>query len=133
MLILDLPIKTSKFTLLAISILLGVIIDSLSDTFGLHTSSLIFVAFIRPIILNIIRPRDGYDKINQPNVHEMGKFWYAEYAFIILFAHHLWFFSFELFRLDLIGIILLKSLLSSIFSFILILVVQYLFYKPIKY
>jgi hypothetical protein len=133
MLILDLPIKTNQFTILFISILLGIILDALSDTFGLHTSSLILVAYARAIVLKIIRPRDGYDKINKPNLHEMGKFWYAKYALIILLAHHLWFFSFELFRLNLIGIILIKTLLSSLFSFILILVVQYLFYKPIKY
>lgn len=133
MLILDLPIKTNQFTILTISILLGVILDSLSDTFGLHTSSLILVAYARPIVLKFIRPRDGYDKITQPNLQEMGKFWYAEYAFIILFIHHLWFFSLELFRFDLIGIIILKTLLSSIFSLTLILVVQYLFYKPVKY
>jgi len=133
MLILDLPIKTSQFTVLIISILLGIILDVLSDTFGLHTSSLILVAYIRPIVLRLIRPRDGYDKIIQPNLQEMGKLWYAEYTLIILFAHHLWFFSLELFRIDLIGIIILKSLISSIFSLILILMVQYLFYKPVKY
>jgi len=132
-LILDLPIKTNQFTVVAIAIVLGICIDAFSDTFGLHTSSMILVAYIRPIVLNLIRPRDGYDKINQPNLQEMGKFWYSEYALIILFVHHLWFFSFELFRFDLIGIILLKSLLSTIFSYILILMVQYLFYKPVKH
>ncbi len=132
-LILDLPVKINQFLVVAISILLGICLDALSDTFGLHTSSLILVAYIRPIVLKYIRPRDGYDKINQPTLREMGKFWYAEYALIILFIHHLWFFSFELFRMDLAGTIILKSLLSTIFSFILILLVQYLFYKPVKH
>ncbi len=132
-LILDLPVKINQLTLIAISIFLGICLDALSDTFGLHTSSLILLAYIRPIVLKYIRPRDGYDKINQPTLREMGKFWYTEYALIMLFIHHLWFFSFELFRLDLIGIIILKSLLSTFFSFILILLVQYLFYKPVKH
>ncbi|MGV6860884.1 MAG: hypothetical protein ACWA41_03880 [Putridiphycobacter sp.] len=132
MVILLLPIDTNKFLLVGLSILLGVLVDAFSDTFGLHTSSIIVVAYLRPIVLSFIRPRDGYDKVNLPTIHEMGKLWFAEYVLLLLFIHHFWFFSFEVFRLDYLGIILLKTIISTLLSFVIIVILQYLFYKPLK-
>lgn len=132
LLLIILPVTINKYVTLFIAIALGVLVDAFSDTFGLHTSSLVLIVYVRPIILNLIRPKNGYDNINEITIHQMGKFWFSEYSIILLFIHYLWFFSLEIFRIDMIGTIILKTTLSTLTSFIIIIIFQYLFFKPLK-
>jgi hypothetical protein len=130
--ILMLPFNTRFFVSLIISLTLGISIDAVSDTFGLHTSAILFISYLRPYVLKIIRPRDGYDESLSPSIHDMGRSWFLIYASILLSAHHLWFFAFEMLSLNLIGIIILKTFLSTICSLFVIILLQYLLYKPSK-
>jgi len=130
--IIMLPIDLNILLTMAIALVLGIVTDALSDTFGLHTSSAVLLAYLRPFILKIFRPRDGYINGILPSIHDMGLTWFLAYAGLCVLTHHIWFFSLEIFRLDLFDLILLKVLVSSLFSFILIFLFQYLFYKPSK-
>ena len=132
MIILMLPFEINIFIMLLVSILLGIGVDTLSDTYGLHTSSAIMIGYFRPYILKIIRPRDGYETGVMPSVHDMGYTWFLTYSLLMVFIHHLWFFTFEVFRLDLIQLIIFKTILSTIASFTIIFIFQYVFYKPSK-
>lgn len=132
MALLILPFETTLLISIVISLVLGVCVDAFSDTFGLHTSSSLVIGYSRPFLLNIIKPRDGYDNSLLPSIHDMGKTWFLMYALIMLTIHHLWFFTFEILRFDLIDIILLKTIFSTFISLIIIVLLQYLFYKPTK-
>lgn len=130
--ILILPFDFSILSTLGIAIVLGVFMDALSDTFGLHTSAAVFMAYTRPMILKLLKPRDGYESVLMPTVHDMGALWFSAYFSIAIAIHHIWFFVLEILRIDLIGLILLKILISSILSFIILFGLQYLLYKPSK-
>lgn len=130
--ILMLPFEINILLAMTVSLLLGITVDAFSNTFGLHASSALLIAYMRPTILRFIKPRDGYDSSLLPSIHDMGVLWFLFYAGIILFAHHLWFFSFEMFRFDLILLILGKTILSVFFSLILVVLFQYIFYKSSK-
>jgi len=130
--LLILPFEFNVILALALALLLGVCVDILSDTFGLHTSASLFIAYIRPLVLKLLKPRDGYDFSLLPTIHDMGIYWFSAYSFIIIFIHHLWFFILEIFRLDLIGLIILKIFISAILSFLMLFGLQYLFYKSGK-
>lgn len=130
--VLMIPPQVNLYTTLIISVVLGVSVDALSDTFGLHTSSCLTIAYLRPIILNFIKPRDGYDTNLTLSIQDMGKTWFFMYALIVIGIHHLWFFIFEILKFNQIGHILVKTLFSSFFSFILIILLQYLLFKPSK-
>ena len=132
MALLVLPFETSLLVSILISLLLGVCVDTLSDTFGLHTSASLVVGYSRPYLLNLIKPRDGYDNSLVPSIHDMGKTWFLMYAAIMLSIHHLWFFIFEILKFNLTDIILLKTLFSAVISLIIIVLLQYLLYKPTK-
>jgi hypothetical protein len=41
--------------------LLGITVDMFVDTPGVHTSASVFMAFVRPFVLRILAPRDGYE------------------------------------------------------------------------
>ncbi|MBI3136349.1 MAG: rod shape-determining protein MreD [Bacteroidetes bacterium] len=132
MLILMLPFELGVLATLIISFILGITIDGFSNTFGLHASSSMLIGYLRPSILNYIKPRDGYDNSLLPSLHDMGIGWFIGYSSLFLFIHHLWFFSFEVLRFDLIMLIAAKTLFSVIFSLLLIILLQYILYTSSK-
>jgi len=132
LILLMLPFEINFFITLLVALILGIGVDALSDTFGLHTSSALLVGYIRPYVLKLIRPRDGYEANLMPSVHDMGFIWFLTYSFICIGIHHFWCFTIEVYRLDLIKLILLKTIMSSLVSFGIIFLLQYIFYKPSK-
>ncbi|MBN4073134.1 hypothetical protein JYT74_03725 [Crocinitomix catalasitica] len=130
--ILMLPFEMNVLLAMLISLILGISVDAFSNTFGLHASAALLMAYIRQTILRYIKPRDGYDLSMMPSLHDMGIIWFLFYAGILMFAHHLWFFSFEILRFDLILLILLKTVFSLFFSLALVVLFQFIFYKPSK-
>jgi len=130
--ILVLPFDFNILLTIAIALILGISVDTLSDTFGLHTSAAIFVAYFRPAVLKLLTPRDGYDSSVIPTIQDMGFTWFSAYSGLLILLHHIWFFTIEIFRLDLSGLIVLKVFVSFLFSFIFMIGLQFLLYKPSK-
>ena len=130
--ILILPFETNSFVSMTIALVLGLAIDAFSNTFGLHASAAMLIGYLRPTILRYLRPRDGYDPSLLPTIHDMGIVWFLAYSAFILFLHHLWFFSFEILRFDLILLIVMKTFASLLISLLLVIIFQYIFYKPSK-
>lgn len=130
--ILLLPFELNVLSTLVVALVLGLAVDSFGNGFGLNASATIVIGYLRPSFLKIIKPRDGYDTSLLPTIHDMGKLWFLTYATLLLFIHHLWFFTIEIFRFDLFFLILSKTISSVIFSLLLIILFQYIFYKPSK-
>lgn len=126
--ILILPFETPKWLLLVLGFLLGFSIDLFTNTLGMHSSATIFMAFLRPYVLKIISPRDGYESETFPTVKFYGVFWFIQYSAILVIAHHLFLFYIEVFRFSDFFITLLRVILSSIFSLFIIFISQY-FYR----
>ena len=127
-----LPFDTPVVRLLLISFFLGLCIDSLSNTFGLHASSLLVFAYLRPLVFRWFSPRDGYDSIKDPSIFDMGNTWFLLVFGTLLFIHHLWFFIMESFSFEELLLILLKTLPSTALSFIVCIILQTLFLKKSK-
>ena len=130
--IMMLPFELNIIVTMFVSILLGLSVDAFSNTFGLNASAALVIGYLRPSLMKLIKPRDGYDSTLLPSIHDMGKLWFLAYASIILFVHHFWFFTIEIFRIDQIHHIFIKTLVSLLFSLTLVLLFQYIFYKPSK-
>lgn len=130
--ILLLPSEISTMLMLFLAFALGLIIDSISNTYGLHTSSLVLFAYLRPMIFKMFAPREGYDPLKESNIFEMGPRWFIYVFGILLLIHHFWFFLMEMFRLDSILFIFQKTLLSLPLSFIFVYLLQMLFIRKPK-
>jgi hypothetical protein len=124
LLIILLPFELGTIYLLGIAFAMGMIIDSISNSYGLHTSSLLLVAYLRPQIFKMFAPRDGYDNLKEGNIYEMGSRWFIYVFGTLLFIHHFWFFTLEMFRLDNMVFILQKTFLSLPLSFLICLLLQ---------
>lgn len=127
-----LPVQTSKINLLLIAFAFGLIIDAFSNTYGLHTSAILLFALLKPMVLKLFDNGDGYDPLFETNVLNMGTFWFVKTFGVLLFIHHFWFFLIELFKINDIGFVFQKTLLSFPLSFLICILLQYLFVKKQK-
>lgn len=122
-----LPFETPKWSLLPIAFLLGITIDMFDNTIGLHAAACVLVAYVRPAVLNLFSPRDGYEAGTQPTAQYLGIPWFLSYAGILVLLHHFTLFFLEAFRFSEFFSTLLRALISSIATLVLILVIQFLF------
>lgn len=130
--ILLLPFETGTLVLLVLAFLMGLLIDAISNAYGLHTSSLLLVAYLRPVIFKMFAPREGYDVLKESNIYEMGTRWFIYVFGLLLLIHHFWFFLLEMFRVDAILFILQKTVLSFPISFLVAILLQTLFIRKPK-
>jgi rod shape-determining protein MreD len=124
-----LPFEFKIIPSMLLAFTMGILIDIMSNTYGLHTSSLVLIAYLRPIIYKAFSQRDGYDPIKEGSIYEMGHVWFLYVFGILLIIHHLWFFAIEMFKLNEIGYILRKTILSAIVSYLFCVLFQMLFIK----
>lgn len=127
--VLLLPFEINVFLLMTLSFFLGLSVDIMSNTFGLHASALVTIAALRPFIFKIFSPRDGYDNLYTPNIFTMGRLWFLKVFGILLLMHHLWYFLFEIFKLSELLFVLQKTILSLILSFIICVLLQFIMIK----
>src|SRR5688572_9031372 len=61
MFIMMLPVRIPKSLLLILAFITGLVVDMFSNTMGMHAAACVFMAYIRPGLLRIMAPRDGYE------------------------------------------------------------------------
>ena len=123
--ILILPVNTRPWLLISVAFLLGFVIDIFSGTFGLHAFATTFAAFIRPGVLSLIAPHDGYESSTSDlSIRSYGFNWFLIYTSIIVILHHLVLFFLEVLRLTNFFNTFLRVLLSSLFSILFILLFE---------
>ncbi|OYX22209.1 MAG: rod shape-determining protein MreD [Algoriphagus sp. 32-45-6] len=127
--ILILPISLRTIPLMLIAFGMGLIVDVFYETVGMHTASATFLAFIRPLWLKAISPTGGYDESDEPTLNQMGLRWFVSYGFPLIFVYSLVFFVIDQLGVGNIFMALNKSLFSTIFSMLLAILVQLLFFK----
>jgi rod shape-determining protein MreD len=127
--ILLLPFETPKWILLLVSFILGLTIDIFSNTLGLHAFATVAIAYIRPYVLKIFAPREGYEAGMRPGLSSFGWEWTLKYFFIIVFIHHFILFFTETFKFQMFFPTLLRVILSTLFTVILIILSQLLTQK----
>ena len=129
MFLLILPFGTSFWLLIPAGFLLGITIDMFTNTPGLHAAASVFTAFVRPGVLSLIAPGDGYDSSQRPHITNMGIDWFLRYVIIMTLLHHSVLFYLEIFRLTDFFYTLARVLFSSLFTVLLILITDTLVYR----
>ncbi len=127
--ILLLPFNYSTLTLMFIAFGLGITIDSMSNSFGMHASAAVLIAYCRPIIFKALSPRDGYDSVEAAGVRSLGTAWFIGAYGTMLLIHHTWFFLLESLQLNEFLLILRKIILSVPLSFLISILVQFIFMR----
>jgi hypothetical protein len=129
--LLFLPLATPIVVQLLLGFGTGLVMDIFYDTGGLHAATAVLLCFLRPWVLRLLTPRDGYDAQDSVNVHQMGWQWFGVYMGLLVFVHHFVFFVLELGSFLHIGFTLAKVGLSWLFTCSALLIVQLLFF-PVR-
>ncbi len=126
--ILLLPISIRTIPLMIIAFFMGLSVDIFYETIGMHAAAATLLAFLRNFWLKTVSPSGGYDEGSIPSIRSQSMSWFITYSFPLFFA-----FSMLLFSVDFWGTgnwlnVLNKSFFSSIFTLILAIIVQLLFF-----
>lgn len=127
--ILLLPFETPGWLILIFGFVSGLSVDAFADTGGSHAAAAVFISFIRPFILNIFSPREGYDFGKPPSIFNYGFNWFLKYLLTLIFIHHLIFFFIEVFSFSNFFMTFFKVILTTIFSSALIILSQFLIFR----
>ena len=127
--IIVLPFETPKWLLILTSFILGITIDMFYDTAGMHAAACVFIAYIRPGVLKLFSPRDGYEFGTQPTIRYLGVPWFLSYSTILILFHHLILFYIEVFRFSEFLSTFFRVIISTVFTLILVVISQYLFHS----
>ena len=124
-----LPFDTPRALLLFLSFTLGLTIDIFTNTPGVHASACLLTGFLRPFILQLISSRETLESVSAPRVENMGFQWFAGYVTFLVIIHHLFLFFIEAFTFNSFLLTLLKVILSSVLSVILIVLSQFIIFR----
>lgn len=123
-----LPFEVGPLLLMGIGFLTGMVIDVFYDSLGIHAAACVLIMYARPYWKNLITPRGGYEIGMEPTLKLMKFEWFATYALPLILVHHLALFFIEAGGLHMFFFTFAKVLFSTVFTFISVIIIQYLFY-----
>lgn len=127
--ILLLPIKSPAWLTMLSAFLLGSIIDIFSQSPGLHASASVLIAFIRPLVISLIKTNSEIKAETTPNINNMGFRWFISYALSLILIHHTIYFFLEVFNFKHIFDTFYHVIISSFATFLLIILSQLFTYN----
>jgi rod shape-determining protein MreD len=122
--IITLPLNINRSLLLFLAFVLGLSIDIFSNTLGVHAFATVFVAFFREYIIKLILPRDDNYDLTIPSMISFGQSQFVKYAVMMVLIHHIVLFVVEAFSLQNFWFLVLRILLNSAFTLILLLGIE---------
>ena len=130
--ILLLPYETPRWLLLLSAFLLGISLDAFTNTFGLNASACVLMAFVRPFVISAISTGTEFMVGHSPSLKNQGMKLFAYYSIILVLVHHFALFYLEIFRFTEFFQTLLRVLLSSVFTLLIVFIAEYLSYPTEK-
>ncbi|MBO7286820.1 MAG: rod shape-determining protein MreD [Bacteroidales bacterium] len=127
-----LPFNIPNWQLLFAGFFMGLAVDLFNGTPGLNAAACVFMAFIRPLVINGMMRRNDINENDEPSLNTMGTSRFIVYSLLLLLAHNLILFMLEAFSFKLIGVVFLQTLLSVFSSLLLIFIILLLFKKTKK-
>lgn len=123
------PVNGNRYGLLAASFFLGLIMDMFCNSGGVHATACIALAALRPYIFKFSFGLSyEYQTVRLNDILTPERFSFILIAVVI---HHFVLFVLEVFHLDFFLTILLKTLLSTVFTIMLCILIIYLI-KPAR-
>ncbi len=127
-----LPFNIKNWQLLLLGFATGLAVDLFNGTPGLNAGATVFMAFVRPYVINGMTRRKDINPNDEPSINNMGLGWFFIYSLLLLTAHNFTLFLLETFSLKLISVVLVQTLMSVFSSLMLIFIITLLFKKSNK-
>jgi hypothetical protein len=133
--ILWLPFSMNRTAQMIVAFLLGFTLDAFRHHPGFHAAACVLIAYLRPFIINILLPGDsGENTYREPSIRSMGGLMpYLVYAAILSMIHNAWLFMLEAWQFTNFWYFLVKTILSTLVTLLLILITELLFYRKQRF
>ena len=123
------PVNGNKTGLLIASFFLGLLMDMFCNSGGVHAASCLILAYFRPAIFKFSFGLSyEYQTVKLNDVLTPERF---SFLFIAIVLHHSVLFILEVFKLSFLWEILLRTILSTLFTIITSIIIIYII-KPSK-
>ncbi|MBN8834094.1 MAG: rod shape-determining protein MreD [Niastella sp. SCN 39-18] len=130
-----LPFKMQRTPLMLVAFLLGFSIDSFRHNPGFHAAACVLIAYLKPFLIKMLVTQDiSENNYNEPSAKSMGGT--GPYLFLVLvltFLHNAWLFFLEAWQFGDIWYFIVKTMLSTAISLLLIMIVELIFNRNQKF
>ena len=117
-----------------IALAVGLCLDYFTKTPGLHAAPCVFIAYLRPFLINMLISQEGAEaNYEEPSIRSMGFVPYFTYTGILTLLHHAFLFLLEALQFAGVGYFIVKTSLSVVISLLIILIVELLFVRNQKF
>ncbi len=133
--ILWLPFNVGRSWQMIIAFCTGLVVDGFRHTPGFHAAACVLIAYLRPFLISILIPQEGADaNYEEPTVKSIGGLMqYLVYMGVLTLLHHSWLFLLEAWQFGNVWYFLVKTLLSTAVSLVLIIITELLFVRKQKF
>lgn len=132
--VLWLPFTMSRMSLLLAGFGTGLLLDFFTVTPGLHTAACVLIAYVRPFLISLLMPKDTKEfNFREPSPRAMGWAPYLLYVLLLTLLHHTYLLFLELLHFGTVLDFLIKVLTTTGISMLLIITVELLFPRKLKY
>jgi len=127
--ILMLPVRFPRWLSLILGFITGLIIDSFTNTPGVHAFATVLIAYLRnPVINAFISVEEGASPI--PGLYSFGVAAFVKYIVTLVIIHHTAFYFLEVFSFENVIPTILRIMLNSLITIVIIIGLQS--FKPGK-
>ncbi|KIC92383.1 hypothetical protein [Flavihumibacter sp. ZG627] len=132
--ILWLPFNMGRTWLMVVAFLFGLSLDYFLVTPGLHAAACVFIAYIRPFLVNLLIRQEGAEQsYGAPSPASMGWAPYSVFVLVLTVLHHGYLVFLEWMQFGNFWYFLGKVFATTAVSLLLILITELLFYRKERY
>lgn len=132
--VLWLPFSMTRLSLMLTAFATGLLLDYFTNSPGLHAAACVLIAYIRPFLIGVLIPKDTAEfNYREPSPRAMGWAPYMLYVFLLTLIHHTYLLFLELLHFGTVVDFLIKVLATTAISMLLIITVELLFPRRLKY
>jgi len=121
--VLLLPADTDRMYLLLIGFAIGFMVDVFSNTFGMHASATVLIAYLRPFLIHYQMKSRGAERA-EVGIRAQGFGAFLGYIFPLILLHHAMLFFIEMNHFGMILYTLIRIGASTLFTTLLIILLE---------
>jgi hypothetical protein len=129
------PFKMGRKWQMTLAFLLGFTLDSFRHQPGFHAAACVLIAYLRPFLVKLLIPQEGADtNYEEPSPQSLGGLMrYFLFVTVLTVVHHGWLFLLEAWQFGGFWYFLIKTILSSAVSLLMILIAELLFVRKQRF
>ena len=121
--ILLLPVRFPRWLSLIVGFIMGLIIDSFTNTPGVHAFATVLLAYFRsPVIKAFLSIEEGANPV--PGFYTFGVSAFVKYVVSLVIVHHTAFYFLEIFSFENAGLTFVRLLMNSVVTILIIFGIQ---------